>query len=182
MRRYTLDSHKKKVVILDTSAFITGFDPLSVDYEQYSVPLVEKELIINSLSWTRFKTTVDSGRIKLKKPSFHFLKRVRDVSKQLGDVQVLSEVDLKILALALELKSKGNEPSIITDDYSIQNVANYFCIDFIPITNVGIRFRLHWILYCPGCHRKYSYDYKRGLCEICGTKLKRKPFRKKFLK
>ena len=85
---------------------------------------------------------------------------------------------MQILALALELKSADLDPLIVTDDYSIQNVANQIGVNFTSLVTYGIRFRFDWILYCPACHRKYSSDYKFKSCEVCGTELKRKPLRK----
>jgi len=169
---------KKRVIVLDTSAFIVGFDPFSVDEEQYSVPMVRKELISNSLPWVRFNTARESGRLRVKTPNTRFLKRVKEASKTVGDMRFLSDVDMQVLALALELRSTGYDPQIVTDDYSIQNVANQIGVNFTSLMTFGIRFRLHWILYCPACHRKYPPDYKPKLCEVCGTQLKRKPLRK----
>jgi UPF0271 protein len=88
----------------------------------------------------------------------------------------------KKLALALEFKSAGYSPLIVTDDYSIQNVANQIGVEFASLMTFGIRFRLHWILYCPACHKKYPSDYKLKACEICGTTLKRKPLSKTLVK
>jgi UPF0271 protein len=169
---------KKRVIVLDTSAFIVGFDPSSVDEEQYSVPMVRKELISNSLPWVRFNTARESGRLRVKTPNTRFLKRVKEASKTVGDMRFLSDVDMQVLALALELRSTGYDPHIVTDDYSIQNVANQIGVNFTSLMTFGIRFRLHWILYCPACHRKYPPDYKPKLCGVCGTQLKRKPLRK----
>jgi len=169
---------KKRVIVLDTSAFIAGFDPSSVSEELHSVPMVREELFSNSLPWVRFNTAIESGRLKVSKPSSEFLDRVKEASKTVGDVRFLSDVDTQVLALALELKSTGRDPLIVTDDYSIQNVANQIGVNFAPLMTFGIRFRLQWIRYCPACHRKYPPDYKPKLCEVCGTELKRKPLRK----
>lgn len=163
---------------MDTCAFIAGFDPLSVDEEQYSVPTVKDELFSNSLPWMRFNMAAESGKLKVKIPSENFLARVKEASKTIGDVLFLSDVDIQVLALALELKNTSHDPLIVTDDYSIQNVANQIGVKFAPLITFGIRFRLHWILYCPACHRKYPSDYKLKSCEVCGTQLKRKPLRK----
>ena len=108
--------------------------------------------------------------------------RVREASKKVGDILSLSEADKQVLALALELKSAGYTPLIVTDDYSIQNVANQIDVEFAPLMTFGIRFRLHWILYCPACHKKYPSDYRLKVCEVCGTVLKRKPLRKTLVK
>ena len=172
----------RRTVVLDTSAFIAGFDPLSFSGEVYSVPAVEGELISNSLPWTRFKTAVESGKLRLKTPSHVFLERVKESSKTVGDALVLSAVDLQVLARALELKTAGSNPLIVTDDYSIQNVANQLDVEFTSLMTFGIRFRHHWVMYCPACYRKYPPDYGSAVCEVCGTKLKRKPLRKTLVR
>jgi len=164
--------------VLDTSAFIAGFDPFAIADEIFSVPAVEQELAHNSLPWTRFRAAVESGKLRLKTPREHFMKRVRQSSKAVGDVLFLSNVDLQVLALALELRDAGRNTLIVTDDYSIQNVANQIGVEFTSLMTFGIRFRLHWIMYCPACGRKYPPDYKLKSCEVCGTELKRKPLRR----
>jgi UPF0271 protein len=130
------------------------------------------------MPWTRFKAAVENKRLRVKTPRNSFLQEVKEASRKVGDVRYLSEVDLQVLALALELKSVGLIPCIVTDDYSIQNVANQIGVNFSSLITYGIRRRFNWILYCPACHRKYPSDYKFKVCEVCGTKLKRKPLRK----
>jgi UPF0271 protein len=169
-------------LVLDTSAFIAGFDPFSVANDVYTVRIVETELSSGSLPWVRFKTAVENRKLKLRTPKAEFLDRVRESSRDVGNMVFLSDVDLQVLALALELTNDGREPLIVTDDYSIQNVANQLGVKFAPLMTYGIRFRLHWIRYCPACRRKYPPDYKHRKCEICGTELKRKPLRKTAVK
>jgi len=169
------ESRKKRVIVLDTSALIAGFDPLTVSEEQYSVPTVREELIADSLPWVRFNAAVDSGKLIVKMPSESSIAKVKESSKTVGDMLFLSEADVDVLALALELKGAGFSPSIVTDDFSIQNVAHQIGVDFVSLMTFGIRFRFYWILYCPACHHKYPADYKLKRCKICGTELKRKP-------
>jgi UPF0271 protein len=167
---------------LDTSALIAGFDPLSISDEQYSVPTVKEELLVDTMPWVRFNAAVESGKLKVQMPSQRSIDKVKESSKTVGDALFLSEADMHVLALALELKDAGYSPSIVTDDYSIQNVANQIGISFASLMTFGIRFRLYWILYCPACHRKYPADYRLKKCRICGTELKRKPLSKKSVK
>jgi len=167
---------------LDTSAFIAGFDPLAITDVVYTVPAVGQELVSNSIVYTRFKTAVESGKLQMRTPSAVFLDRVKESSKVVGDVLFLSEVDSQVLALALELKSSGDSPLIVTDDYSIQNVANQLDLEFAPLMTFGIRYRLNWIIYCPACHREYPADYKGKTCQTCGTELKRKPLKRTLLR
>jgi UPF0271 protein len=169
---------ERKALVLDTSAFIAGFDPNNVTEKVYTVPDVGQELSSNSLSYTRFKAAIEIGKLHLRVPAQASLGRVKEFSKIVGDVLFLSSVDLQVLALAFELKNAGEDPLIVTDDYSIQNVANQIGVQFAPLMTFGIRYRLDWIMYCPACYRKYPTDYKNKSCEVCGTKLKRKSLRK----
>lgn len=171
-----------RTVVLDTSAFIAGFDPAAVDDDLYSVPAVEEELAAKSLSRLRFDAAVERGRLKVREPSSHYLEVVKRSSKEIGDMLFLSEADLQILALAMELKEGGHAPTIVTDDYSIQNVAEELGVAFTPLVTYGIRYLLHWLLYCPACRKKYPSDYSSDRCEICGTRLKRKPLSKRPVK
>ncbi len=130
----------------------------------------------------RFRTAVESGKLKVRAPKKSFMDKVKASARLVGDSFFLSEADLQVLALALELRAMDLAPSIATDDYSIQNVANQMGIEFASLITLGIRFRLQWLRYCPACHKRYPANYKSERCEICGTELKRKPLRKKLLK
>ncbi len=167
----------KRVLVLDTSAFLAGFDPFLLSEDQITAPSVEDEIRTKSMSWVRFKTAVENGKVKVKPPSEEYWKEVKASAKKVGDAFFLSETDLQILALALELKAEGYTPQIVTDDYSIQNVATQMGIEFMSLATFGISRLLEWIRYCPACHKKYSAGYRSTTCKICGTDLKRKPRR-----
>ncbi len=130
------------------------------------------------MPWTRFNAAVENRRLMVRKPRSSSVQEIREASRMVGDMRYLSEADLQVLALALELKREGLHPFIVTDDYSIQNVANQIGANFTSLMTYGIRFRFNWILYCPACYRKYPSDHKLESCEVCGTKLKRKPLKK----
>ena len=126
----------------------------------------------------RFNAAVESGKLTVKNPKSSVSQDIQEASKKVGDMRYLSEADMQVLALALELKGSGYSPLIVTDDYSIQNVANKIGVEFTSLMTFGIKFRFKWILYCPACYRKYPPDYKSKVCEVCGTDLKRKPKKK----
>ena len=167
----------RRVIVLDTSAFLAGFDPFSFGEEQVTVPKVEEEIKRNSMIKTRFETAVESGKLKVKAPSEECLSLVKASASKVGDWHKLSETDMQILALALELKASGYAPQIVTDDYSIQNVAKQMEVEFFALATFGIKRLLEWIRYCPACHREYPANCKFKECQICGTELKRKPRR-----
>ena len=165
-------------IILDSSAFIAGFDPLLIRSVQYSVPEVEKELIAGSLPWTRLKTALEVGKLKICTPKLNYIEMIKVQSKQAGDLLFLSHADNQVLALALHFKDAGLDCEIVTDDYSIQNVANQLGIKFVPLMTFGIRYHFRWQIYCPACYRKYPTDYPSKHCSTCGTQLKRRPIRR----
>jgi UPF0271 protein len=161
---------------------VAGYDPLSVSEEQITTPTVKDEIRESSIAWVRFKTAVQSGKLSIRAPKKNFMGKAKESATLVGDTFFLSEADLQVLALALELKEQGYLPLIASDDYSIQNVADQMSIEFASLATFGIRFRFQWIRYCPACHKRYPADYKSRRCEVCGTELKRKPSRKKPLK
>ena len=169
---------RKKVLVLDTSALILGFDSFSVTDEQLTIPLVLDELLPQSNAYIRLKMAIEYGRVKLCSPPSDFIKKVEIASKRTGDLCSLSKVDRQILALSLLLRKRGFYTTIVTDDYSIQNVADYFDLHYVTLATFGIRYRFNWILYCPACYKKYFDKASSEQCIVCGTKLKRKVIRK----
>jgi len=171
------DNQCRRVIVLDTSAFLAGFDPFSLSEEQVTVPKVEEEIRSNSIICTRFRTAIENGKLEVKAPRPEFLNDVKGLASKLGDSHLLSEADTQLLALALELKAEGYTPQIVTDDYSIQNVATQMGIEFLALATLGIKRLLEWIRYCPACHREYPANFSAKECLVCGTQLKRKPRR-----
>jgi UPF0271 protein len=168
----------RRVIVLDTSAFVAGLDPFSTSEEQYTVPAVRGEIPEDSVMSFRFKTAEENGKIKIENPTEENREKAKKSALEVGDSFFLSETDLQLLALAIELRERGLSPLIATDDYSIQNVAKQIGIEFAPLVTFGIRRRLEWHRYCPACHKTYPAGYKSSNCEVCGTTLKRKPLRK----
>lgn len=123
----------------------------------------------------RLKIALKNGKIDLRRPSKQYIKTVKERASEIGDAYLLSDTDIDLLAIALELKTQGYNPKIVTDDYSIQNVASRLNIIFVSVTTSGITLVFKWRRYCPGCYKKYSSKHKLNFCSICGTKLKRKP-------
>jgi rRNA maturation endonuclease Nob1 len=78
---------------LDTSAFLAGFDPFSIAEEQYTVPMVREEIKENSMAWVRFKTAVESGKLRVRTPAKAFIDRMEASATFVGDSFFLSKAD-----------------------------------------------------------------------------------------
>lgn len=170
-----MGNNPKRVIVLDTSAFLAGYDPFASIYEQVTTPKVEQEILRNNMIKLRFQTAVESGKIKIKAPRQVVAAKAQ--AAKAGDAFKLSETDMQLLALAAELKDQGYAPTIVTDDYSIQNVAKQTGIEIAALATYGIKRQLEWIRYCPACYKQYPADAKFKKCQVCGTQLKRKPKR-----
>ncbi|UCH02866.1 MAG: NOB1 family endonuclease [Candidatus Bathyarchaeota archaeon] len=151
-----------------------GYDPLLINENQYTTPSIMHELEYETTVSLRFKVAVETGKIILKYPSEKFLKQIVKLASKIGDLLSLSDVDKEVLALALELSERAHSPIIVSDDYSVQNVADQLNIKYVSLTNLGIRYRFHWVLYCSGCHRKFPPTHSQKKCSTCGTTLKRR--------
>ncbi|MFX1296624.1 MAG: NOB1 family endonuclease [Promethearchaeota archaeon] len=168
-------SKKDPVLIYDTSAFIGGIDPQAIQIPQWTTP-DNMEEIRNKNTRDILQMAIKTGRMKLRSPSEKFIDSVIERTKKTGDYSKLSRIDIKVLALALEFQSENWNPIIMTDDYSIQNVAASFKIEYKAVTEAGIRTQIRWKIYCPGCGADYPTDISIKKCDVCGTKLKRKSY------
>ncbi|MEM1587155.1 MAG: hypothetical protein QXX99_07225 [Candidatus Bathyarchaeia archaeon] len=168
-------SRKRRALVLDTSAFMAGFDPSTVNEETFTVPEVGLELNDRSTPKLRFVTSVESGRLLVVNPSPEYIEFVKSISDKVGDSGALSETDILVLSLAAQLKDSGYEAVIVTDDYSIQNTAEKIGLKYAPLANFGIRYQFHWIICCPACGKKYPPSKREMVCEDCGTRLERMP-------
>ncbi len=164
------------VIVLDTSAFIMGFNP-SKPGEAYSVTSVEQELSEGTMPQLRFQMFKDKGELKIQEPTPRARRIVEEAASHLGESGYVSEADREVLALALDLKSEEKEPVIVSDDYAVQNLAEHLNMKYRSLANYGIVHKFQWIMYCPACHRKYKPPEKK--CSFCGSILRRKVLSKK---
>ena len=96
-----------------------------------------------------------------------YVKKAIEGAKKTGDVHKLSNTDIKLIAKAIEVCEKIGKDKVIllTDDYSIQNLAMYFGIKFENVVQKTISKVFKWVKVCKGCGRKIEDD----VCPVCGS-------------
>ena len=147
----------RQAIVADSSVFICG---KGFEGEVVTVPGVEGELLdIGS----RMRLQISGARIE--PPSRDALARARAGAERTGDAAVLSEVDLEILAKALELSAR-----LATDDYALQNAALHLGLQVEPIAMPRIRRIAKRTCRCPGCGRPLEGEE----CPVCGTPAKKR--------
>ena len=118
------------------------------------------------------------SRVQVTEPSKESMQQVKEASSRTGDQKSLSEADTSILAVTLDLvKSRRDEQVVlVTDDFAVRNVAEMIGINLSETSLRGGEWkRITWITYCKGCGKQYLDNKVRSVCEVCGTKLSRKP-------
>jgi UPF0271 protein len=158
---------KVKIFILDTSAIFSG-KPISLDNNILVTTLgVSKEITPGGRDYQAFQYLMEKG-LTIDIPSKESINKINKISAETGDKDRLSVADKEILALALDVnKDATREAIIITDDYSIQNVAQELKIKFETISQRGITRKFKWSYRCLGCGKKFEENIKT--CPICGA-------------
>lgn len=122
----------KTAIVADTGAFITGA-VRSVYYPVYTAESVVGE-VRDSKSRRILEELLAMGRLHIVNPSSRYITISRSIA-----VQGLSSTDLEILALALELRDKGYNVIVATDDYALQESALRSSLRIMRIRYRGAR-------------------------------------------
>ncbi|WP_309492990.1 hypothetical protein [Candidatus Hecatella orcuttiae] len=174
MNRKASFQRKSGPLVLDASAFIMGLYSASSNKGAVTTPEVMSEL----KNWLRSSSSILSlERLRVSSPAKKFLDEVRQASKETGDFLKLSKTDSSILALALQLKSQGLKPLLVSEDYAVQNVAHHLGLEYAPLAE-GIKSQIQWLTYCPACKKRFKADFLGKTCPICGAEVKRKAAKK----
>ena len=147
--------------VLDATAFI---DEYHTGESTATIPSVREEL--QDEAAYRFDAMEGSG-MHIQIPEEGTVERVRRAAEQTGDLEVLSDTDVRLLAATLELGG-----TVVTDDYAVQNVAEKLDLGVDLIAQEGIDEQRDWQFQCQGCGREF--DEHRSRCPICGSELARK--------
>ena len=143
--------------ILDTCAFLTQNHP---DGEIATISEIESEL--NNRQSKQYFTNMREIGLKIREPNVDSIENIRKKSVETGDLGVLSSIDLKILALAYEMRG-----TIVSDDFAIQNVAFYTGIEFTSCSGNEIKELRKWKYRCSAC--KSEVLEKMDSCSVCGS-------------
>lgn len=163
--------NKKKIFyLIDTSVILSGI-PLDLKDEfMITTNSISNELKPGGRDYRSFKFLLEKGLL-IRDPSKKSIDLVINTSKKSGDYSRLSLADIDLIALAIDINENNDEESIIlTDDYSIQNVANILKIKYENINQPKITKRFKWAFRCLGCRKKFKENIK--ICPICGSSTK----------
>lgn len=147
-------------LVLDTSILLSG-RPLPLDRELWVPPRVLEEVTGRG----RDRRGVDYAletRLKAREPSPRSRARVAGAARKTGDDARLSPTDTDVIALALDVRGE-----VLSDDYSVQNVATLLRIPARGHDQRGIRAVWMWTRRCTGCRREVTENVEE--CPVCGS-------------
>jgi len=153
---------------LDAGAFYTGL----VFQSSYASRFCTTEAVFDEIKHIKrshgaIEALLESNSLQVLTPDKKSIEKVFSAAKRSGDYTRLSEADISIVALALEL-----DTTLITDDYAVANVATTMKIPVKSLASKGITHTRKWIAYCSACGKSFRGDVKE--CRICGNRLRRK--------
>jgi|YNPBryantNP2012_1023418.scaffolds.fasta_scaffold11356_3 UPF0271 protein len=170
---------KKKVIIVDTSAVLSGKPLTFNDAAMTTVPSIQEEIRKGGRSSRNLEYLINTG-LNTEAPSTRSISIIKKTAERTGDLDRLSKTDVELLALALDYRNNDYDVTILTDDYSIQNISETLHINFQGLNQRGITKKFKWIRQCPGCRKKYNKNIKT--CHICGAETNLIPAKKTNIK
>jgi len=168
---------KKHVFIIDTSAILSGRPIELGEAAMITAPAASEELKPGGRDYRTFQFLLEKG-LSIIAPSKESIDIIQKTAEETGDFNRLSTADIEILALALDINKDEEAVAIIlTDDYSIQNVASTLNIKYQSFSQKGIIKKFKWQYRCPGCKKQFKETVT--ICPICGTETRLSRTRKK---
>ena len=155
--------------ILDTSALINW--PIDALEGGYAINSQRAE--VERISPGRM-LHIEAARVNWGSPSSESVEDSINIARKTGDLDGVSETDLHLFALAMEL-----DGHLHTDDYRIQNLCNSAGIKWSAVETEGISEFWNWEIRCRVCGTKAVGSEntrpareKIGSCAECGSELR----------
>ena len=110
-------------LVLDSAAFINDYF-FQRNEDCFTVQEVVDELK-DFKSRQLAEAAIASGKLKLSFVNPVSLKIVERIAEEVGSLEHLSEADLKVVALAVQLNAK-----VVSDDYTVQNLCAHIGLEY----------------------------------------------------
>jgi len=156
-------------IILDTSAIIRSSAlRFSGSKKVYTTPSTLLEMEKSEMKILEAILLMKEGRLVVKSAERDAMLVAVKFAKRTGDIRNLSDADMDVIAVAIDLRNEGEHPLVLTSDYAIQNVLSFLKIPFKSVGLRNIRTSINWRNFCPSCGRKHPGT---TFCSTCGTRL-----------
>ncbi len=127
----------EKCLVLDAGAIFSGFILNSLDRcittpsVIYEVKDEQSKKIVNMVT--------SANKLTIIRPEKIFVDKIKEEASKNKLYKKLSDTDIDVLALSIQLKEHCSEVYLVTDDYSIQKLALKLGIKIVKIKYKGIK-------------------------------------------
>lgn len=128
------------------------------------------EEVKNEIKDFKSKALFTIAGVNIAEPSSESIKKVKNYAENSGDLSLLSETDIKIIALAIDF-----DAIVVSDDFDIQNVCHGMRVDYKSASGKEISYAFKRKPWCDSCKRVRSGKK----CRVCGEDLRMKVVSKK---
>ena len=118
--------------VLDSSAFYAGI-PFSSSEPSVTTSHEYNEIKHIKKDHDAVQILIETRRLKISDPEPRFIITVNNAAKKSGDFTNLSQEDISIIALSLQLNAE-----LITDDFAVSNVAKNLSIKAVSYTHLTL--------------------------------------------
>ncbi len=154
--------------IVDSTAIIHHF--VLEDRLKENDFLVIPKLLVEELKSFESKSVLTvleaEGKLIQTTPSARSIEQITAVAKKSGDYGSLSQIDIQVLALALDF----SDSTIYSDDNAVQNVSAFLKIPVIS-QHFSIKHKREYYWRCTVCGSKFTQ--RSDTCIDCGSPTKR---------
>ncbi len=157
--------------VLDTSLLLGGKDPPR-DGSWATTPEAAAEVKPGGKDARRYDSWLAIG-LQVRSAPDKTRDRVEETALDAGNLGRLSDADLSLIALALELQG-----TLVTDDHTMLDVALRLAVPTRTVNTTGIAGTLDFRPRCTGCGRWFDVMPKRDECTVCGSPVKARPAKK----
>jgi UPF0271 protein len=157
-------------LVLDTSLLLGGKDPPRGP-SWATTPEAAAEVKPGGKDARRYDAWITTG-LQVRSATQDSIDRVEEIAMAAGNLGRLSDADLSLAALALDLVG-----TLITDDYTLLDVARRLNIPTQTVNTAGIERTLDFRPRCIGCGRWFDAMPKAEECPVCGSPVKSKPWK-----
>ncbi len=150
-----------QILILDSTVFLENASDGLPEGARVTVFEVAEEMKSGKAA-IEFDKIQKMG-LEIIEPKEEFIVAAKKLQERTEDR--VSQTDIRIIALALQFKSRGKEVAVVSDDYAVQNLCKKEKIGFIPLSKKGITRELNWQGHCKACNAPMPGN----ACDVCGS-------------
>lgn len=152
--------------LLDAAAILQGLNVPAA--ASWTTPSVLAEVRPGGATGRRAEQLAAAG-LHVQAPTEDARRRVKAAADNAGVMGRLSPADVDILALSLDVQGL-----LLTDDYTVQDLADRLGARWQAATTQGIQHQATWRGRCSGCGRWYPPKRAGQECPVCGAEIRRK--------